>query len=163
MKWFPRILAVGLVSVLVAIGCSRPPTPEEISAQEQVEVGKVKIAETSAMLDELIIPKLKLTDLSPFEALSLIHQTAISVDAQKREVMNPEEWKKSWEKSPSVRQLRFYVNYGTIPFTDSPLSNMTLSTELTDASLRSALDTLAGIIGLQVEVQAGGVLFHEKN
>ena len=163
MKWFPRILAVGLVSVLVAIGCSRPPTPEEISAQEQVEVGKVKIAETSAMLDELIIPKLKLTDLSPFEALSLIHQTAISVDAQKREVMNPEEWKKSWEKSPSVRQLRFYVNYGTIPFTDFPLSNMTLSTELTDASLRSALDTLAGIIGLQVEVQAGGVLFHEKN
>jgi hypothetical protein len=66
MKWFPRILAVGLVSVLVAIGCSRPPTPEEISAQEQVEVGKVKIAETSAMLDELIIPKLKITDLSPF-------------------------------------------------------------------------------------------------
>lgn len=140
MNFLPRCFILLGFSALALVGCSRPPTQEEISARatellaeqmaskqagikepaaELSEADKVLLEKTNAVLDETIIPRVNFRDVTLKEAVAFLRQRAIEIarELPERAIvdMGDAEWKKVWaessDRSFTLARLTFTMKY----------------------------------------------------
>ena len=183
MKWLPRILATALLPLLLTLGCSRPPSQEQVStrpaeaAAQQVEGKETTAADTVALLDGIIIPRLELNDATLNDAVSLIRESAAqnATKAQGSPLDLPvEEWKKDldnqWRKKTNVLGINFYVHQ--VPSQpqgyvllgqEQPYQSQWITVNLQNISSLQALETVANAFNLRMKVEPGKVLFDPQD
>lgn len=151
----------------------------EESAAELTEADKELLDRTNAALDEVIIPRANFTDVTLQDAVSFLQQHAIEIarELPDRAIdMRDAEWKKAWtessERSLAVAAMGFFVKVTPqyVPLGESPvihplqaIEGVTMTMDLSDVSLREALQYLADLVGLKMKVGPGKVLFEPKD
>jgi hypothetical protein len=182
MNFLPRCFILLAFSVLALVGCSRPPTQEEISARELSEADKVLLEKTNAVLDETIIPRVEFRDVTLKQAVSFLQQRAIEIarELPDRAIDTRDaEWKKVWaessDRSFALAKLKFSVKYDGfevppqyVPLGESPVipslelqpsESQTVTLDLSNISLREVLQYCASLCNLEMRVQPGVVVF----
>jgi hypothetical protein len=182
MNFLPRCFILLAFSVLALVGCSRPPTQEEISARELSEADKVLLEKTNAVLDETIIPRVDFRDVTLKQAVSFLQQRAIEIarELPDRAIDTRDaEWKKVWaessDRSFALAKLKFSVKYDGfevppqyVPLGESPVipslelqpsESQTVTLDLSNISLREVLQYCASLCNLEMRVQPGVVVF----
>lgn len=158
MKSLPQILSLALVSLLLFAGCTRPPTQEEISARAaellaqqlasaETETEKLKTAETSSALDNLIIPRVSLINALPTECLKFLVDRSVSLAAQG-----------SAEVTARFKKIHFLTQTPLPTFSDG-----VVNLDASNVSLKSALGEVCKQAGLEMEIQPDKVLIYSRD
>jgi hypothetical protein len=159
MNVLPRSFFLSVTSVLILVGCQRPPTQEEITARasamlaeqekvsakaaklfaermaaERTEAENSKIAQTAAAVDAIVIPQVKLENVSLQSVIEHLSQRA-------------------WQLQPSnAVNLILEMPPSTMPSFGS------VSIDRTNATLRALLEEACQQAGAELEIQPYCVL-----
>jgi hypothetical protein len=155
-------------------------------AAELSEADKVLLEKTNAVLDETIIPRINFRDVTLKEAVAFLQQHAIEIarELPDRAIdMGDAEWKKVWaessDRSLALARLTFFVKYDGftvppqyVPVGESPspvipplqsIEGLTVTMDLSNISLREALQHLANLAKMNMKVGPSNVLFELKD
>jgi hypothetical protein len=124
-------LVVVIVSMPLLPGCSRQPTSEEISARQT--------AETTALLERLIVPKFEVQDVGLEQAFT-----------RALELAGPE---------GQLERVRFYLPING-PAKDETL---TVTMSLINISLKELLTYISNLANLEMTIQPDRVVFYSLN
>jgi hypothetical protein len=162
MNRLPLILVPALLSALGTLGCSRPPTQDEISARAaellaqqlasaETEAEKLKIADTKSALGSLIIPRVSLINVGPTTCLEFLMQKSDSIAAE-----GPA------EMTARFKKIHFLLQWN--PPSNHALSNYAnVNLDALNVSLKSALGEVCKQAGLEMEIQPDKVLIYSRD